>query len=72
MCYTGNMKNKFKKVREKSLEVLGTALVAGGLAFLQSFLSQKGIQCGPELDPVSTAGVGAALSSVKVLFLNRV
>ena len=66
------MKQKIKKLGEKSIEVLSTALVAGGLAFLQSFLSQHGVDCGPQLDPVGTAAIGGGLSSLKVAIINRV
>lgn len=66
------MKETFKKVAGKASEVILTALVAGGIAFLQNILSQHGVQCGPQIDPASTAGIGAALSSLKVSYINRV
>ncbi len=52
----------FKKVGE----VLLTALVSAGIAFLQNIANAHGVECGPRLDPTSTAQVGASVSALKV------
>lgn len=50
---------------KKLLHVVITAGVASGIAFIQSLLSQHGVECGPAISPVASATIGGGLATTQ-------
>lgn len=64
------MKQKMSKILSYLLQVILTALASAGIALLQNYLMNHGVNAGVELNPTDTGIIGSAVASSRIALSN--
>lgn len=62
------MKEKIIKILKYLGQIILTALASAGIALLQQWIEQHGIQTGATLDTKNTSLVGGTVASIKIMW----